>query len=266
MIPTVETVPDQGVELTRLLVVSDLGRSREWYQQVLGATVDRDYAGSSCVLRLLGSWLLLVTGGGPTDDKPTVTFVPPDDVDRVSSELIFRVPDCRGSYRVLRHRGAQFLTPPVDHGHEIRAFFRIRTVTCSRSAKYPANLSATELGFRPGVGPRRSLAYFLEVIGPTTRRAALTLCISPGQVEPTARGSVTGDLAARQGLSAGHFLVCQTQPTLDHLAAGAGHRQHIREELLQTDAIPLADQLDEASPGLGLTVVAQLDRKSSAAR
>jgi catechol 2,3-dioxygenase-like lactoylglutathione lyase family enzyme len=124
MIPTVNTFPDEGVELTRLLVVSDLGRSRDWYEHVLGATVYREYGGSSCVLRLLDSWLLLVTGGGPTDDKPTVTFTPPDDVDRVSSELIFRVPDCRGSYQALRQRGAQFLTPPVDNGYEIRAFFR----------------------------------------------------------------------------------------------------------------------------------------------
>jgi catechol 2,3-dioxygenase-like lactoylglutathione lyase family enzyme len=76
MIPTMNTFPDEGVELTRLLVVSDLGRSRDWYEHVLGATVYREYDGSSSVLRLLGSWLLLVTGGGPTDDKPTVTFAP----------------------------------------------------------------------------------------------------------------------------------------------------------------------------------------------
>jgi catechol 2,3-dioxygenase-like lactoylglutathione lyase family enzyme len=99
-------------------------RQKPGHEHVLGATVYREYGGSSCVLRLLGSWLLLVTGGGPTEDKPTVTFTPLDDVDRVGSELIFRVPDCRGSYRLLRQRGAQFLTPPVDNGYEIRAFFR----------------------------------------------------------------------------------------------------------------------------------------------
>jgi hypothetical protein len=37
---------------------------------VLGAEVLREHGGTSCVLRLLGDWLLLVTGGGPTDDKP----------------------------------------------------------------------------------------------------------------------------------------------------------------------------------------------------
>jgi catechol 2,3-dioxygenase-like lactoylglutathione lyase family enzyme len=53
-----------------------------------------------------------------------VTFVPPDDPDRPSAELIFRVPDCRQAYRILSDRGAEFLTPPVDRGFEIRAFFR----------------------------------------------------------------------------------------------------------------------------------------------
>lgn len=106
-----------------LLVVSDVERSRDWYVNVLGADLYRAYEGS-CVLQLLGHWLLLVPGGGPTEDKPTVEFRSPVDPDRVSSELIFRVHDCRAAYSELRERGAEFLTPPVDHGYEIRAFFR----------------------------------------------------------------------------------------------------------------------------------------------
>ncbi len=116
--------PTDDMELTRLLVVSDVDRSRNWYTNVLGAVVFREYGGTSCVLRLLGDWLLLVTRGGPTDDKPTVTFTPPDDPDRVSAQLIFRVPDCSQAYETLKQRGAEFLTPPVDNGYEIRAFFR----------------------------------------------------------------------------------------------------------------------------------------------
>jgi catechol 2,3-dioxygenase-like lactoylglutathione lyase family enzyme len=120
----VDTFPTEDMELTRLLVVSDVERSREWYTGVLGATLYREYGGTSCVVQLLGDWLLLVTGGGPTEDKPTVTFAPPPDPDVVSAEMIFRVPDCREGYRILSERGAQFLTPPVDHGYEVRAFFR----------------------------------------------------------------------------------------------------------------------------------------------
>lgn len=116
--------PTPDMELTRLLVVSDVPRSRKWYEEVLGAEVFREY-GTSCVLKFLGSWMLLVTGGEPTKDKPTVTFEAPPDPDRVSAQLVLRVPDCKAAYEELKGRGAEFLTEPVhwEHG-EIRAFFR----------------------------------------------------------------------------------------------------------------------------------------------
>lgn len=71
-----------------------------------------------------GTWLLLVTGGDPTEDKPTVAFTPPDDPDRVEHAFTIRVGDCHGAYETLRDRGAVFLTPPHDWGAEIRCFFR----------------------------------------------------------------------------------------------------------------------------------------------
>jgi len=116
--------PTDGMVLTHLLVVRDLDRAWQFYRDVLGATVYREYGGTSCVLTFQGSWLLLVTGGGPTADKPTVTFAPPRDPDTVSHELTIRVPDCRAAYETLMARGADFLTPPVDWGGEIRCFFR----------------------------------------------------------------------------------------------------------------------------------------------
>jgi catechol 2,3-dioxygenase-like lactoylglutathione lyase family enzyme len=76
------------------------------------------------VLRFLGNWLLLVIGGEPTRDKPTVTFAAPDDADIVTHAFTIRVPDCRAAYETLRSRGAEFLTEPVDWGWEVRAFFR----------------------------------------------------------------------------------------------------------------------------------------------
>ncbi|WP_412068502.1 VOC family protein [Rubrivirga sp. IMCC43871] len=116
--------PTPDVALTQLLVVADVGRSRDFYRDVLGAEVFREYGGNSAVLKFQGTWLLLVTGGGPTPGKPTVTFAPPADPDRVSHQLTVRVPDCHGAYETLRARGAAFLAPPVDRGGEIRAFFR----------------------------------------------------------------------------------------------------------------------------------------------
>lgn len=116
--------PTEGMALTFLLVASDLERSKTFYRDVLGASLYREYGGTSLVFDFNGAWLLVVTGGGPTEDKPGVTFAPPADPDRVSHAMTIRVPDCMGAYETLKARGASFLTPPVDRGGEIRAFFR----------------------------------------------------------------------------------------------------------------------------------------------
>jgi catechol 2,3-dioxygenase-like lactoylglutathione lyase family enzyme len=119
-----DSFPTESVELSQLLVVSDVDRSRDFYRDVLGAAVYREYGGTSCVMSFQGNWLLLVTGGGPTEDKPGVTFAPPRDPNTVNHQMTLRVPDCRSAYATLRARGAEFLTPPVDRGGEIRCFFR----------------------------------------------------------------------------------------------------------------------------------------------
>jgi len=116
--------PDEAMELTYILVVSELERSKSFYSGVLGAEVYREYGGTSCVLSFLGSWLLLVTGGGPTKDKPVVHFAVPHDPKKVSHAMTIRVPDCQAAYEVLKSRGAEFLTPPTDWGGEVRCFFR----------------------------------------------------------------------------------------------------------------------------------------------
>ena len=115
--------PPADGSVTHLLVVSDLARARVWYRDVLGAEETGAYDGS-VVFKLLGSWLLVVEGGGATEDKPTTTFAPPPDPDTISTELIFGVPDCLAAYETLKARGADFLAPPVTYAWEIRAFFR----------------------------------------------------------------------------------------------------------------------------------------------
>jgi catechol 2,3-dioxygenase-like lactoylglutathione lyase family enzyme len=113
-----------GVAVTHILVVGDPVRSRDFWVNVLGAELYREYGGTSVVLRFAGTWLLLVSGGGPTADKPAVVFAPPRDPDRVSHAMTLRVTDCHAVYAALRSRGAVFLTPPHDWGSEIRCFLR----------------------------------------------------------------------------------------------------------------------------------------------
>lgn len=114
--------PQEGFVLTHFLVVSDQDRSREWYRRVFDGQVllERD----PVILKVANSWIILNVGGGPTDDKPDVILETPPDPDRTSAFLNVRVADIGEMYEVWSARGAEFLTPPVDHGGEIRAYIR----------------------------------------------------------------------------------------------------------------------------------------------
>jgi catechol 2,3-dioxygenase-like lactoylglutathione lyase family enzyme len=108
--------PTDGVELSYFLVVSDYARALAFYRDVLGATVVRELPGTLCFLNFRGSQILLSAPGSPTKKKPA-------DRNSAIGELTMRVPDCLAAYEVLRSRGAEFITPPVEWGDEIRAFF-----------------------------------------------------------------------------------------------------------------------------------------------
>lgn len=114
--------PTEGFVITQFLVVSDQDRSREFYRSLLGGTVvlERD----PVIIRVANSWLILNVGGGPTDDKPTVTLTTPSDPDRTSAFLNVRVADIQKVYDDWTAKGAEFLTSPKDHGREIRAYVR----------------------------------------------------------------------------------------------------------------------------------------------
>ena len=110
--------------LTHILVVSDMENAKDFYLNILGAELYREYGGTSTVLSFLGSWLLLVTGGEPTTDKPGITFQAEKDPSEVNHAFTIRVENCREAYDTLSERGAEFITPPYDWGGEIRCFFR----------------------------------------------------------------------------------------------------------------------------------------------
>ena len=81
------TFPEPEARLGSLLVVADVSASRDFYRDILGASVLREMEGSFCQLELADSLLFLVNGGDPTADKPEITFAPPANLKTVSAEL-----------------------------------------------------------------------------------------------------------------------------------------------------------------------------------
>jgi catechol 2,3-dioxygenase-like lactoylglutathione lyase family enzyme len=114
--------PSEGIVLTHFIVSDDVERSRRFYTEVLGGETVR--AGEPSFVSLANSWIIINVGGGPTDDKPTVTLATPSDPDRVSSFLNIRVADIEAVYSEWSSRGAEFLTPPKEHATEFRCYIR----------------------------------------------------------------------------------------------------------------------------------------------
>jgi catechol 2,3-dioxygenase-like lactoylglutathione lyase family enzyme len=114
--------PTDGIVLTHFIVSNDIERSRRFYTEVPGGELVLD--GEPSIVQLSNGWVIINVGGGPTDDKPTVTLEAPRDPDLVSSFLNIRVADIEKIYEEWSARGAEFLTAPKDHGREIRAYVR----------------------------------------------------------------------------------------------------------------------------------------------
>src|SRR4030081_3321432 len=83
--------PEQGFVVTHFLLVSDQDRARDYAEGVFGAMVLR--ARATVIMKIANSWLILTVGGGPTDDKPTVTLTTPPDPNRTSAFLNILIAD-----------------------------------------------------------------------------------------------------------------------------------------------------------------------------
>ena len=116
----------EGIVLAHFIVSDDVERSRRFYTEVLGGRVAFSGEGDDelTYVALANCFIIINGGGGPTDDKPTVTLETPRDPDRVSSFLNIRVKDIHAVYTEWSARGAQFLTPPKQHQYEIRCYIR----------------------------------------------------------------------------------------------------------------------------------------------
>ena len=114
--------PAERMVVAHFIVSDDVERSRRFYTEVLGGTVV--FGPEPTNIALANSFIIINVGGGPTDDKPTVTLETLPDPDRVSSFLNIRVADIHAIYAEWSARGAQFLTPPKQHQYEIRCYIR----------------------------------------------------------------------------------------------------------------------------------------------
>jgi catechol 2,3-dioxygenase-like lactoylglutathione lyase family enzyme len=117
---------DHELVVAHFIVSGDVERSRRFYTDVLGGrTVVAGEGGDAVTyVALANSWIIINVGGGPTDDKPTVTLETPSEPDRVSSFLNIRVRDIHAVYERWSERGAEFLTPPKRHATELRCYVR----------------------------------------------------------------------------------------------------------------------------------------------
>ena len=104
------------------IVSDDVRALSALYTEVLGGRVV--FGPEPINVALSNSWIVINAGGGPTDDKPTVTLETPRDPNRVSSSLNIRVKDIDAVYAEWSARGAQFLTPPKQHQYEKRCYIR----------------------------------------------------------------------------------------------------------------------------------------------
>ncbi len=116
--------PKEDILLTHFIVSDDVERSRRFYTEVLGGRVAFSNPGGPTNVALSNSWIVINSGGGPTDDKPEVTLETPRDPNRVSSFVNIRVKDMETVYSEWSARGAQFLTSPKQHQYEIRCYIR----------------------------------------------------------------------------------------------------------------------------------------------
>ena len=86
----------EGFVLTHFLTVQDVKRSAEFYLRIFGGKVIR--SGEPTIIQIANSWLVLNIGGGPTDDKPTITLHTPQNLNEASNLMIIRVADIWASY------------------------------------------------------------------------------------------------------------------------------------------------------------------------
>jgi len=101
----------QLVHTATMLVVADIDESITFYQDRLGFDV-REQDRHIALLALDSMLLYLIIESPPTPDKPSVTLGMTNTSERTSVNLVFRVNDCRATYKELSANGVPFLAQP----------------------------------------------------------------------------------------------------------------------------------------------------------
>ena len=114
--------PSEGFVVTHFITVRSVARSRAFYSDVLGGQVVLEE--NPCMIKLSNSWVIMNPGGGPTPNKPDISVVNYEAGDTVSTFMNLRVADSHACYEPWGSKGAQFVTPPIDRGAEIRCYMR----------------------------------------------------------------------------------------------------------------------------------------------
>jgi catechol 2,3-dioxygenase-like lactoylglutathione lyase family enzyme len=114
--------PSEGFVVTLFITVRSVARSRAFYSEVLGGQVVLEE--NPCIVKLSNAWVLMNPGGPPTPDKPEISVVNYEAGNTVSSFMNLRVADIQACYEEWSSKGAQFVTPPIDRGAEIRCYLR----------------------------------------------------------------------------------------------------------------------------------------------
>ena len=114
--------PAEGILVALFITVRKVARSRDFYSRVLGGTVILDE--NPCTVRLSNSWIIMNPGGPPTPDKPGISVVDYQPGNTTSIFMNLRVADIQACYQDWKAKGAEFVTPPIDRGAEIRCYMR----------------------------------------------------------------------------------------------------------------------------------------------
>ena len=114
--------PSEGFVVTVFITVRDVARSRAFYSEVLGGKVVLEE--NPCMVELSNSWVIMNPGGGPTPDKPDISVVDYEFDNTLSIFMNLRVAVVQACYEEWKSRWAEFVTPPIDRGAEIRCYLR----------------------------------------------------------------------------------------------------------------------------------------------